>query len=194
MKFDSVIVRDAEGERRLTPDQLPIKLGTGVNCEILLPGPGNAPVAILDNLDGEPFIQPVGRGGTLKINGDVLKTSRRLAAGDELEFFGTRILVEEHSGALLLQVSLEGSAYITKPPELPAAGEGAGDETIAPTVFQRAADISSGQPATRVHRWQYFVGGGIFLLVALSWLLFSARSIQFEVRPGEPDEISISGG
>ena len=194
MKFDAVIIRDAEGERRLTPDQLPLKLGTGINCEIRLPGPGNAPVALIDDLDGEPFIQPVGRGGALNINGTTLRTSRRLTAGDELEFFGTRILIEEHSGAMSLQVLLEGSAYITKPPELPASGDGIADETIAPTVFQRATDLKTDVSSEGRHRWQYFVAGGILLLVALSWLLFSSRSIQFEIRPGGPDEFSISGG
>ncbi len=194
MKFDAVIIRDAEGERRLTPDQLPLKLGTGINCEIRLPGPGNAPVAVIDDLDGEPFIQPVGRGGALNINGTTLRTSRRLTAGDELEFFGTRVVVEEHSGAMSLQVLLEGSAYITKPPELPASGDGIADETIAPAVFQRATNLKTDVPLEGRHRWQYFVAGGMLLLVALSWLLFSSRSIQFEIRPGEPDEFSISGG
>ena len=194
MKFDAVIIRDAEGERRLTPDQLPLKLGTGINCEIRLPGPGNAPVAVIDDLDGEPFIQPVGRGGALNINGTTLRTSRRLTAGDELEFFGTRVLVAESSGAMSLQVLLEGSAYITKPPELPASGDGSADETIAPTVFQRATDLKTDVPLEGRYRWQYFVAGGLLLLVALSWLLFSSRSIQFEIRPGEPDDFSISGG
>lgn len=194
MKFEAVIVRDAEGERRFTPEKLPLRLGTGVNCEIRLPGPGNAPIAVIDNLDGEPFIQPVGQGGTLKINGNVLSTSRRLSANDELEFFGTRIEVEEQDGSMALQVHLEGSAYVTKPPELPALGDSVGDETIAATVFQRSADIKAIESGAGGHRWQYFVAGGLLLLVALSWLLFSSRSIQFDIRPGEPDEFSISGG
>ncbi len=160
MKFDSVIVRDAEGERRFTPDQLPLRIGTGTSCEIRLPGPGNAPIAVIDDLDGEPFVQPVGRGGALKINDSLLSTSRRLAAGDELEFFGTRITVEDQSGTLSLQVLLEGSAYITRPPEQAAAGDGVGDETIAPTAFQRAGDRRTVESAADEHRWRYFVGAG----------------------------------
>jgi hypothetical protein len=194
LKFDSLIVRDAEGERRFTPDQLPIRIGTGISCEIRLPGPGNAPIAVVDDLDGEPFIQPVGRTSALNINGSLLSTSRRLAAGDELEFFGTRVLVEDQSGTMSLQVLLEGSAYITKAPELESAAGGVDDETIAPTAFQRAGDRKIVESAADEKRWQYFVAGGVFILVVISWLLFSARSIQFEVRPGEPDDFSISGG
>lgn len=194
MKFDSVIVIDAEGERRYTPDQLPLRLGTSSDCEIRLPGPGNAPVATLDNLDGEPFIQPAGRGGALTINGDVLHTVKRLVTGDALEFFGTRIEIGERDGAMLLQLRLEDSAYITRPPELPAADADANDEIIAPTAFQRAAEIQSLETTGRIHRWQYFAAAAMVLLVALSWLLFSSKSIRFEVQPGEPDEFSVSGG
>jgi formylglycine-generating enzyme required for sulfatase activity len=194
LKFDSVIVRDAEGERRLTPDQLPIRLGTGNDCEIRLPGPGNAPVAAVDDLDGEPFVQPLGRNAALNLNGKVLKTAQRLAAGDELEFFGTRIVVGEQAGSMSLQVLLEDSAYVTKPPELPASDDAAGDETIAPLAFRRAAEVTAAATISKPHRWQYFVGAGMAILVVLSWLLFSSRSIQFDVRPGGADEFSISGG
>ncbi len=176
------------------PDRLPLRIGTGNDCEIRLPGPGNAPVAAVDDLDGEPFVQPLGRKATLNINGKVLKTAQRLAAGDELEFFGTRIVIGEQAGAMTLQVRLEDSAYVTKPPELPASDDAAADETIAPAAFRRAAEIGAATTQARPHRWQYFVGGGMALLAVLSWLLFSSKSIQFEVRPGGADEFSISGG
>ena len=69
MTFNSVIVRDSEGERRLGMEQLPLRIGTGPDCEIRLPGPGSSAVALLDNLDGAPFVQPVGRGASMQING-----------------------------------------------------------------------------------------------------------------------------
>ena len=110
MKFDAVIVSDSEGERRFDAHKLPLRLGTGTNCEIRLPGPGSNAVALLDELDGEPFVQPVGTVGALKINGDALRTSRKLAAGDELEFFGSRVVIGEADGAMRLSIQLEGSA------------------------------------------------------------------------------------
>lgn len=150
MKVTSIVIRDAEGERRFGLDRLPLRLGTGSDCEIRLPGPGNVPVALLDELDGEPFLQPVGRGGAVRINGDALATSRRLAAGDEIEFFGTRIEIGQHAGELLARVRLEDSAYVTRPPDLP--GEGAADETIAPTAFRRATGIAAAPETERSYR------------------------------------------
>lgn len=136
MKFDAVIVRDSEGDRRLQMQDLPLRLGTGADCQIRLPGPGSNAVALLDELDGEPFVQPIGRSDSLKINGDVLTAARRLKEGDELQFYGTSVVVGQDAEALLLQIRLEGSAYITKPPEHADTTATSAEETIAPTVFK----------------------------------------------------------
>ena len=196
MKVAALVIRDAEGDRRFTLDRLPLRLGTSSDCEIRLPGPGNAAVALIDELDGEPFVQPVGRTG-IRINDQPLATSKRLAAGDELSFFGSRVVVGGDSAGdtdqMLLTVRLEDSAYITRPPDV-AAASGASDETIAPTAFRRAAEVGTATPASRAWRWQVGVGGAIMLLLLVSWLLFSSKSIQFQVEPAEPDSLSVSGG
>ncbi|HEX2139321.1 MAG TPA: SUMF1/EgtB/PvdO family nonheme iron enzyme [Woeseiaceae bacterium] len=193
MKVTAIVIRDAEGERRYTLDRLPLRLGTGSDCEIRLPGPGNAPVASIDELDGEPFVQPVGRGGAVRMNGEALTTSRRLSAGDDIEFFGTRIDIAEQAGEMLARVRLEDSAYVTKPPEM-ADGTGAADETIAPTAFRRASETVAAAAPAHNYRWQTGIGIAVAALVLASYLLFSARSIQFDVLPGEPYDLSISGG
>lgn len=192
LKFDTVIVRDAEGERRLKPDQLPLHIGTGSDCELRLPGPGGSAVALLDELDGEPFVQPSGRSGSMKVNGQPLSASRRLSDGDELEFFGTRVEIAERDSTLILTVHLEDSAYITRPPELP--DDVGGEETIAPTAFRRAAEVRAVAPPSRSYRWQSAVAIAVVFLIAASYLLFTAKSIQFEVQPGGADSLSVSGG
>jgi hypothetical protein len=134
LSFDAVVILDAEGERRIDIERLPLRLGTGIECELRLPGPGGGPVALLDILDDAPFVQPVGGDGALQINGAPLITSRRLTAGDTLEFFGSRIEIGEQHGALQLQIQLEDSAYVTKPPEVPDAAGELEEEAIAPTA------------------------------------------------------------
>jgi len=194
LKFTSIILRDGEGERRLKIEQLPLRLGTGTDCEIRLPGPGSNAVALLDELDGAVFVQPVGRGTLLKINGEELRTSRKLANGDELEFFGTRIVVGEQDEALLLHIRLEDSAYVTKPPELPDASGQLASETIAPTAFQRARDSSAIEIKPGGDRWKINVGAAIVILALISSFLFTSKSIHFDVQPGDPDSLSVEGG
>lgn len=193
MKVTAVVLRDAEGQRKIALDELPLRLGTGIDCRIRLPGPGNAAVAMFDELDGEPFVQPLGKPGGLTLNGVPLTASRRLAAGDEFSFFGSRVLIGSSEGVMTVDVRLEGSAYVTRPPEAPTA-TGAGDETIAATPFRRTADVTAETGKPGRFNWQAAVAGGLLLLAAVSYLLFSARSIYFDVQPVTPDELSITGG
>ena len=194
MKFTSVIIRDSEGDRRLNIEQLPLRLGTGTECEIRLPGPGSTAVALLDALDGEPFVQPVGRSASMQLNGEELRASRKLASGDELKFFGTRVLVGEQDDAMLLHIRLEDSAYITRPPDLADSSTQLASETIAPAAFQRARETASVAIKQSGRRWQIAVGAAIVILVLISSLLFTSKSIQFNVQPGAPDRISVEGG
>ena len=193
LNLDAVIVRDAEGERRLARDRLPLHIGTGSDCELRLPGPGSSTAALLDELDGAPFIQPSARGAALKVNGESLVASRRLADGDELEFFGTRVEVRYRGDALQLTVHLEDSAYVTRPPELPGE-DGSAVETIAPTAFQRAAEVRPAAPPAQGYRWQATVGAAVAVLIAASYLVFTSKSIEFDVQPNGADDLSLSGG
>ncbi len=193
MSFDAVVILDSEGERRIDIERLPLRVGTGSECELRLPGPGGGPVALLDVLDDAPFVQPVGAAGALKINGSPLTTSRRLDSGDVLEFFGSRIEIGARDGALTVSIQLEDSAYITKPPEAEDAA-GLEDEAIAPTAFRRASETAARTVEGHRHHWQTVVGGVLVALMIGSYLLFSARSVQFTIQPGAPDDFDISGG
>ncbi|MDZ7644147.1 MAG: PEGA domain-containing protein [Woeseiaceae bacterium] len=196
MKFDAVMIHDAEGRRRVPSHKLPLRIGTGAECELRLPGPGSNTVALLDQLDGEPFVQPVGRTAGMQVNGKPLTTSRRLTAGDTLEFFGTRLEFADPDadGQLDVTVHLEDSAYITRPPDLDAPAGDAAEEAIAPSAFQRAADVRVAEAPHRVPAWQWAVAAGVVLLIGVSFLLFTSRSIQFDVQPGGADDLRISGG
>ena len=193
MSFDAVVILDSEGERRIEIKHLPLRVGTGSECELRLPGPGGGPVALLDLLDDAPFVQPVGAAGALKINGSPLTTSRRLDSGDALEFFGSRIEIGAKDSALTLSIQLEDSAYITKPPE-PEDAAGLDDEAIAPTAFRRASETAARIVEGRKHNWQTIVAGVLVALMIASYLLFSARSVQFTIQPGAPDDFDVSGG
>ncbi|MBT8101253.1 MAG: PEGA domain-containing protein, partial [Gammaproteobacteria bacterium] len=158
------------------------------------PGPGGGPVVLIDLLDGAPFVQPVGAAAAVQINGHALQTSRRLEDGDQLEYFGSRVLVRMDDGRLILDVRLEDSAYLTQPPEAETSASGPGDESIAPTAFQRASDTQAKTEVRERSPLKIIVATGLAVLLIASYLLFSSRSIQFDVEPANPDEIQIAGG
>jgi formylglycine-generating enzyme required for sulfatase activity len=192
--FDHLVIRDVEGERRIDADSLPLRVGTGSDCQLRLPGPGGGPAMLLDLLDGAPFVQPFGRDESMLLNGKPLVASAKLADGDRLQFFGSQIQVSTAGDQLTLHVRLEDSAYVTQPPQLPENAEQAGEESIAPTAFQRAA--ATHEVAVEAHQspLRAIIIGGLGILVVASYLLFSSASIQFDVYPTEPDDLSLSGG
>ncbi len=194
MSFEDLFIRDVEGERRVDASALPLRVGTGSECALRLPGPGGPPVALLDLLDGVPFVQPVGKDTSLEINGEPLEASRRLGHGDELQFFGSRICVTTDAKRVLLDVKLEDSAYVTRPPVDPAEDALPDDEAIAPTAFRRAAETTAQISTTKLHPLRAIVGGGLAILLFASYLLFSSKSVQFEIEPPGPDGFDIDGG
>ena len=191
----NLFIRDVEGERRVDRERLPLRVGTGSDCGLRLPGPGGGPVMLLDLLDDAPFVQPVGRDASMAINGEPLVASRRLAHGDELQFFGSRILVKLDDERLTLDVRLEDSAYVTRPPDLGDEGEQPVEETIAPTAFRRAAETRQDTVSADKHdTLRIVIGVVLVVLLTSSFLLFTSKSVKFEVSPGAADDFSIRGG
>lgn len=191
MIIDTIVVRETDAERRFTVADLPMRIGTSPDCAVRLPGPAGGAVATLDALDGQPFLQPTG-SGALSVNGETLEASRRLADGDRLAFYGSEIEIGHDGDVLELVVGLEHSAYITRPPDL--AEEAAAEEAIAPTAFRRAQEMAPVQVREPLLKWQHAVAGALGLLAVLSWLLFTAKSIQFDVQPAGADSVRVSGG
>lgn len=193
LNFDRLIVRSIEGERVFNSSKLPIRLGTGSDCQIRLPGPGGEPVAMLDLVDGQPIIQPVGRGDSLRINDVVVAASRRLVDGDVLQFYGSKVHVQLSDAGVTCDIRLEDSAYITKPPQL--AGDAASaEEAIAPTAFRRAAETQAQLLDSKRSPLKLIIGGGLAVLLITSFLLFTSKSVEFEIDPPMADEFSIEGG
>lgn len=193
MNFEYLVIRDVEGERRIDSTALPLKIGTGADSGLRLPGPGGGPLLLLDMLDGAPFIQPVGRNDSVALNGKRLTTSTRLQDGDAIEFFGSRIQVSAGE-RLVLDVRLEDSAYVTAPPEIADEAELAAEEAILPTAFRRASETRIVTDDRHKSPLRGILIGGLVLLGLASFLLFSSASVQFLIDPAEPDQFDIDGG
>lgn len=193
MSFESLTIRDVDGERRLGVDQLPLRIGTGSDSDLRLPGPGSGAVLLIDILDGAPFVQPVGRDSSVTLNGDPLTASRRLEDGDVLDFYGSRIRVSADE-VLAFDVRLEDSAYVTQPPELFDADAASADAAIAPTAFRRASETRAAAAEQHRSPLRAILVTGLTVLGIASWLVFTSKSVQFEITPAEPDSVDVTGG
>jgi formylglycine-generating enzyme required for sulfatase activity len=194
LSFEELVIRTVEGERRFGRDELPLRVGTGSDCPVRLPGPGGDPVALIDMLDGMPIVQPVGRSTSLRINNSALDASRRLVDGDVLQFYGSEVRISISDAGVSAEIRLEDSAYVTRAPVEDDKSERPEDESIAPTAFRRAAETRAKATTTKQSKLKYFVGAGLFLLLSVSFLLFTSKSVDFEIDPAEPDGFNIDGG
>ena len=192
MSFTEILVRDVEGERRIAADALPLRIGTGSDADLRLPGPGGGPVIMVDLLDGAPIVQPVGRTTDVTLDGEPLVSSRRLDNGNVLGYFGSRIAVATAGESVYLDVRLEDSAYVTQPP--PADTATAADEAIAPVAFRRAAERAAASAVVRKSRLPQIAGAGLVVLLAFATLLFTSKSVEFDVTPADPDTVDVRGG
>lgn len=191
MSIEILVIRDVEGERYVEKAELPLRVGTGNDSDLRLPGPGSGPVFLLDLVEGVPIVQPMGQSDDIVVNGEPLPASRRVADGDVLGFFGSRIALSVAGDRLALDVKLEDSAYVTQPPVVDAD---VGDEQIEATPFQRASEVRAPVVASHGHRLRVIVGAAMGLLLVMSYLVFSAQSVQVRVEPADPDRVEITGG
>lgn len=187
-------VNDVDGTRRVGLSELPLRVGTGADCQLRLPGPGGEAVALLDLLDGTPFVQPVGQGSVLQINGAPLVSSQRLADGDVLQFYGSEIRFAVTAASVTVNVRLEDSAYVTQAPVEDAGASLPDSEAIAPTAFRRAVETTAQLQQEKRSPLKYIVGAGLALLLLASFLLFTSKSVNFDVDPVGPDTFDIQGG
>ena len=194
MSFGSLIVKNIEGDFSFSKEELPLRVGTGNECQIRLPGPGGEAVAMLDLLDGTPIVQPFGQVVNLFINDVPLEASRRLIDGDILKFFGSEIHVSIVEQDVTIDIRLEDSAYVTQPPECADESDHTNNENIAPIAFQRAATKGNQSPIFKRNQLKIIIGSVLVFLLSISYLLFTSSSVNFEIEPTSPDGFNIDGG
>ena len=194
MTLKHLIVKTFEGEVSYSRKELPLRVGTSNDCQVRLPGPGGSAVAMFDLLDGILIIQPVSKEDFLLLNDKKLDTTRRLSNGDNVKFFGSIIRIIINEQGITLDIHLEDSAYVTQPPKF--------DETLSEQEYKKITPISFSPTVSdnkdllffKKNKIKLFIGSALIFLLSISFLLFTSKSVNFEISPSEPNEFSIDGG
>tara|TARA_B100001057_G_scaffold496305_1_gene597433 strand:- start:171 stop:2597 length:2427 start_codon:yes stop_codon:yes gene_type:complete len=189
-----LIVKTIEGEVSYSRRELPLRVGTGNDCQVRLPGPGGNAVAMLDLLDGILIIQPILKEAHLLLNDRELDATRRLSNGDIVKFFGSSIRVNIDEKGIILEIQLEDSAYVTQPPKFDDASTNQEYKKITPITFRPSVPDSEDLLFFKENKIKLFVGISLIFLLSTSFLLFTSKSINFEISPSEPNEFNIEGG
>ncbi len=183
-------IEDPAGVRQLTAEDLPLRLGTGPEADLRVPGPLSARVhALIGVLDGRPFLQLADPDSGLTVNGAAPDATRWLADGDEIAVGGARIRCAIGPGELrFVQRYVAGDAD-TLPPAPPAARAIDAGVAVTASPLPKPAVVA---PASSPRRWPWLVYGALGVLALLAFQLFTARAVLVEVQPATA-RLTLSG-
>ena len=187
------IIRDNEGERRLSENDFPIVIGSGASADIHIEGTGaEREVAYIGLSQAHPFVQPASTDTPVLHNAERLKGSAWLYQEDVVQIGNSRLRLLIEAQAIVFQVSKAASDQIATPRVVATA---TGEPVAIQPISFRANQRRSRSTAFSVFKWFGWMALAAFMLVLTTsvWFDFSAKRVILQVDP-QPDEISISGG
>ena len=173
---------------------LPIRLGTGKDCDIKLPGPGNSGFANLDIVDGMPFIISTKDDALILVNEHPLVDKHQIVSGDKINFYGIEINASINEKDLILVIDINNSDYITKPPKFKEDFADGNQSQITATRFNRNKIDTTDYGNSERSQWKIIVLSILSALIIISYLIFSSHSVRLVTNPKDIDLISIKGG
>ncbi len=189
---DWVLTTDESGyTRRFGVDDLPVSIGGGSGDDIRLAGvTGSVQVGVLD---GVFFVLPSRDAENVRIGGERLRGSAKLANGDVIALDSARLNCRLAGGRLTLSIEAHVTAGDTAPPdldELALSDEDAGEVSIQPIAFRpgsAGAESRRRRPSTAA----IAVAAAFAVLAVLGWFAFTAKSVSLEIEP-EPETVELA--
>ncbi len=178
--------------RYFEAESLPVSIGGSSGDDIRLGSiSGSVQVGVLDGV----FFVQAGRTTTnVRIGGELLRSSRRLADGDVIALDSARLNCAIAAGKLTVSIEARVTAGDTAPPdleELARAGDEGGDEiAIAPVAFRSGAGAVQQSRSRRPRVATMVVAAAFAVLAVLAWFAFTAKSVQLVFEPAA-DEFSL---
>ncbi len=191
---DWVLTTDFGGRvRRFGADSMPVSIGGSAQDDITIAGvQGSVRIGVLD---GVFFLDPARGTRNLRVGGEPVAATRRLADGDVVALDSARLACRVGGGRLTLVVDAIITAGDTAPPDLDelARGAGATDEVeIKPIAFRADAAPASAPRSRLPSPSTIIVSIGFAVLALLAWFAFTAKSVQLEFTP-QPASVSLPG-
>jgi formylglycine-generating enzyme required for sulfatase activity len=187
---DWVLATEESGfTRHFGAEAMPVLIGGGSGNDLTLAGVrGSVQIGLLD---GVFFVQPGRDTENLRLNGDLLRGSRKLGDGDQIALDSARLAASISGGRLRLAIEAQVTAGDTAPPDFEALARSERAEVaIAPVSFKPAAADAGKRRARRLSKASIAVYAAFSVLAVLGWFAFTAKSVELELSP-VADEIGL---
>jgi formylglycine-generating enzyme required for sulfatase activity len=180
---DWVLATEESGyTRHFDSTALPVSIGADGDDDIVLAGVRGS--IQIGSLDGVFFVQPLRNSANVRVDGELLRGSRRLADGNLIALDTARLACALKDGRLRLVIEAQVTAGDTAPPDFDAlARDKAGELTVNPIAYKPALERAGEVAKRRVSAASIAVYSAFGILALLGWFAFTAKSVRFEIMP-----------
>lgn len=190
---DWVLATEQSGfSRHFAAEALPVSIGGGADDDIHLAGVSGS--LQIGKLDEVYFVQPARQTRNLRVDGELVRGSRRLADGSLISLDTARLRCRFGDGRLTVAIEGQVTAGDTTPPdldELARGGARAGEVAIQPISFRARPDEVAAR-SRRPSKAAVAVGCAFAVLAVLGWFAFTAKSVQLKFDP-RAEQIDLPG-
>jgi len=176
-------IHDAQGERQLDGQELPLPIGAAEHGGIVLPDPPDSGVvAYIGLADGHAFIQPARADVQLFHNHEHLTGSKWLKSGDLIEVAGSFIHWNVQGDQVDIRVRQRSAAPVLEPPVSPP-----------PMNHRRLPEVPQVPAPAQSRRFVRPLVLGIFLVLLLAVVfVLLATPVSISIDPA-PEHQSLDG-
>jgi formylglycine-generating enzyme required for sulfatase activity len=167
--------------RHFGAEALPVSIGGAEGADIRLAGTAGS--VQIGMLDGVFFVQPGKHAENVRLDGEPLRGSRRLANGNVIALDNARLACRLTGQRLTVSIEALVTAGDTAPPDLEEVARATTAEMpIAPVAFRPAAQARQARTRT-VSKATVGVAVAFAVLALLGWFAFTAKSVQLVFEP-----------
>jgi len=180
---DWVLATEESGyTRHFAAAALPVSIGGEDGSDIRLAGVAGAlQIGLLDDVF---FVQPGKRTENLRVDGELLRGSRRLKDGNVIALDSARLTCRLTGRRLTVSIEARVTAGDTAPPDLDELARAGGTEIeIAPVAFRPVVLETDGRTKRGVSKAAVGIGSAFAVLAILAWFVVTAKSVQFVFEP-----------
>jgi formylglycine-generating enzyme required for sulfatase activity len=180
---DWVVATEESGfTRHFDAMALPVSIGSDERDDLVL---ANIRGSIrIGQLDDVLFVQPARDTQNVRVDGELLRGSKRIEDGNVISLDSARLTCRLHNGRLTLSIEAQVTAGDTAPPDFDALAKNQTRElTISPVAFKPGDQAGADLKGRRISKAGVVIATAFTLLAMLGWFAFTAKSVRFEISP-----------